>query len=511
MKLLSRSLCTLILCMFFPFAFAQQSGKFANTPMGIDDARFFLERTGFASAERDVMQYAGLNRRQAVERVLAQEAAGAQTLEPSWVAQPITPPRDLKSMNDDERKAYREQQIRQAFELRGWWLHEMLTTPSPLSERMTLFWHNHFVSSQQKVHYTQLMYRQNLLLRRNALGNFGSMLHEVSRDPAMLIYLDGAKNRKGAPNENFAREVMELFTLGEGHYSEQDIKEAARAYTGWSIDPENGEYKWRPFAHDDGIKTVLGKSGNFNGDDVLDILLAQPACAEFIVGKLWREFVSPDPDPVEVKRIAARFRDSGYEIKVALRELFLSPAFWSAKNRATLVKSPVELVVGTLRQFDFGYDDPLPFTFAVAQLGQNLFDPPNVKGWPGGDDWINSSTLLARKSVLERLFRAIDPAGRPQMAAMRRETQELGKVKGQGALREEGRIRFANVVSMIAFDPESWLRQFGAQTDTAPDVAQRLAIQKAVLPLEPSVPIRADLAGVAYLRTLVMDPTYQLK
>lgn len=504
-RLLFRSgaiLAALSAWLFCCAAFAQQLGR--------DDARFFLTRTGFAPAETEVAQYAGLSRRQAVERVLAQTTNRAGTPAPDSLSQPSVPPRVLKEKSEEERKALRAMEVRKGFDLRGWWLREMLTTPSPLSERMTLFWHNHFVSSLQKVHYAQLMYRQNVLLRENATGNFGTLLHAVSKDPAMLVYLDSASNRKGAPNENFAREVMELFTLGEGYYGEQDIKEAARAFTGWSIDPENGEYKWRPFIHDDGVKTVLGKNGNFGGDEVLDILLAQPACAEFIVGKLWREFVSPDPDPVEVRRIAARFRDSGYEIKTALRELFLSPAFWSEKNRATLVKSPVELMVGALKQFDFSYDDPLPFTFAVAQLGQNLFDPPNVKGWPGGDVWINSTTLLARKSILERLFRATEPvAVRP--AVMRQMTSELGKVKGQGALREEGRIRFANAVSMIAFDPDRWLKQFGARAEVAPDVTQRLAIQKAVLPLEPSVAIGSSLSGTAYVRTLVMDPTYQLK
>ena len=197
----------------------------------------------------------------------------------------------------------------------------MLTTPSPLTEKMVLFWHNHFVSSLQKVRSPVLMYRQNALLRKHALGYFGDLLHEVAKDPAMVIYLDSASNRKGQPNENFAREVMELFTLGEGNYGENDIKEAARAFTGWSLDPDTGEFVVRPLIHDDGVKTVLGRSGNFDGDAVLDILLAQPQTAEFIVAKLWREFVSPTPDPAEVKRIARMFRDNRYNIKVALRAL----------------------------------------------------------------------------------------------------------------------------------------------------------------------------------------------
>src|SRR5688572_7636883 len=201
---------------------------------------------------------------------------------------------------------------------------------------------------------------------------------------------------------------MELFTLGEGHYGEQDVKEAARAFTGWSIDVDRGEFLFRGPQHDEGVKTVLGRSGNLGGDDVLKILLAHPRTAEHIVEKLWREFVSPTPDGAEVKRIARRFRDSGYDVQVALRTLLTSDAFYAQQNRATLIKSPVELVVGTLRQFRFSTGEMLPFAFTVAQLGQNLFAPPNVKGWPGGDAWINSTTLLARKQLLERLFREDD-------------------------------------------------------------------------------------------------------
>ena len=196
------------------------------------------------------------------------------------------------------------------------------------------------------------------------------------------------------------------------------LEEAARAFTGWSIDGEKGEFLFRPFAHDDGEKSVLGRSGNFDGDAVLDILLAQPQTAEFIVRKLWREFVSPEPDAVEVKRVANAFRDSRYDIRVALRVLLNSDAFYAPKYRAALVKSPVDLVVGTLRQFQFTTTDVQPFALTVAQLGQNLFAPPNVKGWPGGEAWINSTTLLARKQFLDRLFNASDM--RPAMMLLRR-------------------------------------------------------------------------------------------
>src|SRR5208283_1093397 len=175
-------------------------------------------------------------------------------------------------------------------------------------------------------------------------------------------------------------------------------------------------FVFRPFIHDYGTKTVLGRSGNLDGDDVLDILLTQRATAEFVTRKLWREFVSPDPDEAQVKHIATRFRDSRYDIKVALYELLTSDAFYAKDNRGVLVKSPIDLVVGTLKQFDLKPSEPVPFAVAAAGMGQNLFSPPNVKGWPGGEAWINSSTLLARKQFLDRLFRADDPAGRAAMA-----------------------------------------------------------------------------------------------
>ncbi len=486
-------------------------------PMGADEARFFLTRTGFAPGADELAQYQHLSRQQAVDRVLQQTRTEASSAAPEAVRQSYYGPRQFKDTSEPQKKALRQLEAKQAMQLRDWWLAEMLATPSPLTERMTLFWHNHFVSSQQKVRHTKLMYEQNVLFRRYATGNFAELLHAVSKDPAMLLYLDSASNRKGSPNENFAREAMELFTLGEGRYGEQDVKQAARAYTGWAVDGETGNFIVRSAWHDNGVKQVLGQSGNFDGDAVLDILLAQAACADFIVDKLWREFVSPQPDPAEVRRIAQKFRNSHYEIKIALRELFLTPRFWDAGNRGSLVKSPVELLVGTLKQFQFHYNDASPFTYAIAQMGQNLFNPPNVKGWPGGDVWINSTTLLARKSVLERMFRTVEsarpggkPADRMMMAGGLAGTLRPGAPAADGG-EHEGRFAFGSAAAVISFNPALFLAQYGNTPEVAPNVRQRLALQEAVLALEPSAPIRADLAGIAYLRTLVMDPVYQLK
>ena len=355
----------------------------ASGVLGFDDARHLLNRTVFAASPAEIGAFASLTREQAVERLLASARKESITPPPQWTSEPFQPLRRIRDMTPEERMAFQRDRREKALELKAWWIEEMRATPSPLTEKMTLFWHNHFVSAEQKVRSPHLMYRQNQLLRRHALGNFGTLLHDAARDPAMVIYLDSASNRKAQPNENFAREAMELFTLGEGHYTEQDVKEAARAFTGWSIDPQTGEFMFRRAQHDDGVKTVLGRQGNLRGEDVLDILLAHPRTAEHVVEKLWREFVSMRPDPAEVARVARLYRESGYETAVALKALLTSEAFYAPENRAALIKSPVDLVVGTLRQFSFATGDMLPFAFTLAQLGQNLFAPPNVKGWPG--------------------------------------------------------------------------------------------------------------------------------
>src|SRR5947209_782398 len=380
-----RPTCTrivLLLCCVL-WAISTPAHAAARDELGYDDARHLLARTGFGPTDGEVRDYVGLPRAQAVTRLLQGKRTSAVTPMPgslsgesSW---PLPPG---AGASPEERKAFQREQVQEGLELRAWWVQEMLATPSPLTERMTLFWHNHFVSAQPKVRIARLMYRQNVTLREYAVGNFGALLHAIAKDPAMVLYLDSVQNRKGEPNENFAREAMELFTLGEGRYSEQDVKEAARAFTGWSLERETGVFVFRPRLHDDGTKVVLGKSGLLDGDDVLDVLLGRAETAEFLTAKLWREFVSPDLDKAEITRIARRFRESGYDIKVALRELLTSDVFYAPENRGVLVKSPMELVVGTLRQLDINPATTLPFAVAAAGMGQNLMAPPNVKGWP---------------------------------------------------------------------------------------------------------------------------------
>jgi len=441
--------------------------------LGFDDARHLLNRTSFAANTPEINEFSQLNRAAAAARLLGWTAQATKVPAPEWALLPYEPPPRPATLSDEARKDFQRRLIAQGRDLKAWWMAEMLTTPSPLTEKMVLFWHNHFVSSMRKVRMPLLMYRQQLTMRQHALGNFRELLHAMARDPAMLIYLDGAANRKGKPNENFAREVMELFTLGEGRYTEQDVKEAARAFTGWSIDRETGEFLFHQGMHDTGIKTVLGVTGRHDGAAVLDILLARPETAEFIVTKLWREFISAEPDSGEVRRIAQVFRANRYDIRTVLRELLTSDAFYAPQNRANLVKSPVDLVVGTLRQFHMTIADPLPFALAVSRLGQDLFAPPNVKGWPGGEAWINATTLLSRKQFLEMVFRGNESG---MQSTMRR------------------------VPMSMQFDGDGWFDQFG----NAPERWQRVVFAG------PPVSTVSGL-GVQALRAAVQDPVYQLK
>ena len=483
----------------------QAAPMLAPQNLSQEQARHFLLRTGFAPTQAQVDQITGKTAEQVVTAALTQaRASRVSQPNPAFVsAPPPTPLALLKTQ--EERQTARQQQMREGMALKTWWMREMIETATPLQERMVLFWHNHFATSQQKVVRAQAMWAQHQLLRTQALGNFSTLLHAMAKDTAMLVYLDGANSRKEAPNENFAREVMELFTLGEatqgGDYSEQDIREAARAFTGWSIEREDFSFKFRPFFHDRDTKTVMGRSGNFDGDGVLDVMLAQPAAARFIVSKLWREFVSATPDAKEVSRIAELFQRSGYDITTALKELLLSDAFWSPVNRGGLIKSPVELVVGTVRQFGFDASAPLPLVVKTAQLGQNLLMPPNVKGWPGYTDWINATTLLERKRFAEQIFRSVARQGDGVMAPA---AMEAARVSPNGP-------QIQALMQRIRFDPDRWLSTYGAHADREPGADEKKRIEAAVLAAPATQTIAAGTVGVAYLRSLTLDPVYQLK
>jgi uncharacterized protein (DUF1800 family) len=288
--------------------------------------------------------------------------------------------------------------------MRVGWLTRMLLTRRPLLEKMVLFWHGHLTSSAAKaggMRAPDYLGRQLALFREHALGDWRALLRAISRDPAMLIYLDNRLNREGAPNENYARELMELFTLGVGNYTERDVTEAARAFTGWTIDRE-GNFVINRRQHDDGLKTVLGRTGPWDGDNVIDILLDQPAAASFLARKLFQFFVYDDPEPSVVERLGAEFRRSGYNLRTLVGAILRSPELRSPRAYHARIKSPVEFVVGSLKLLGAErVPDYVPG--ALRLMGQDLLNPPTVKGWDGGPSWINASTVVARFNYANRL------------------------------------------------------------------------------------------------------------
>lgn len=298
--------------------------------------------------------------------------------------------------------------------VRNWWIFRMAQSRRPLEEKMTLFWHNHFATANYKVNNPRFMARQIDTFREHALGNFRSLLLAMIRDPAMLVWLDGGQNRLNASNENFAREVLELFTMGPGSgYTEKDIQEAARSFTGWIYN--NGGFTYSSFAHDDHYKTFMGQSGNFHGDDIVNIIVRQPAVGKFLAGKLWKFFVSETPPPAEIERIGKIYLTSNYDIRAMVEAILTSPSFYAEGSRYARVKSPVEFVVNVIRTLDVPLLAIKNLPGNIEAMGQDLLNPPNVAGWPGGAAWINTRTLLARVNFSSQVTNEMNRRG--QLAA----------------------------------------------------------------------------------------------
>jgi hypothetical protein len=284
--------------------------------------------------------------------------------------------------------------------LQGWWLYRMVQTRAPLREKLALFWHGHFATSNEKVENSWLMHRQIETIRKLGLGNIRDLTLALARDPAMIVWLDGESNSKGHPNENFARELMELFTCGIGNYNETDVREAARAFSGWHRD--GASFAFRADDHDNGRKRFLGKSGRLDGTDVVDILMQHPATPRTIATKLLRFFACPEPASEVIDEASALLVKTRLDVKWFLRELFLSRWFFSDACYRTRLASPVEFVVGSMRTL--GARRPSPDLVGhLERMGQRLYAPPNVKGWDGEASWINSSTLAARQSFAEEI------------------------------------------------------------------------------------------------------------
>lgn len=301
----------------------------------------------------------------------------------------------MEKLSKEKRQELRKQSRQDIKKLNIKWLEEINTSPAIFREKMSLFWHGHFACREQNIFHNQILLQ---IIRTNALGSFKDLLIQVSKSAAMLSFLNNQQNKKQHPNENFAREVMELFTLGRGNYTENDIKEAARAFTGWGFNYQ-GEFIFKKNQHDDGSKTILGKTGNFTGENVLDILLEQRQTAKYITQKIYKYFVNENIDNTRIEWLSKKFYNSNYDIASLMKDIFSSDWFYEAKNIGTKIKSPIELIVGIRRQLNIQLDRPeIQLVFQNA-LGQALFYPPNVAGWPGGKNWIDSSSLMLRMQI----------------------------------------------------------------------------------------------------------------
>lgn len=389
-----------------------------------EKARHLLFRAGFGGKPTEIEEAVRQGQSAAIEHLLSGPTRPLPV--PEWLEDDKKiDPKAVKQLAKEEQQELQRRNRQHLREIQAGWLRFMISAPTPsdmLHEKLAFFWHGHFASSIQKVQATPFIYGQLKLLHEQALGRFGDFLHAIIHDPAMLRYLDNDQNRKGKPNENLARELMELFSLGKGHYTEQDIQEGARALTGWGIEPYG--FRQRPFQHDAGEKTIFGKTGKWGGDDFVDLILAQPACARFITGKLWEFFAGENPPAAVIEELAKGFRDSGCDNKALLRALFSHPEFYSAEVMGSQIKSPVQLVVGVSRTLGLAVS-PLEFYGQMLlMMGQAPYLPPNVKGWPGGRAWIDTTRLVSRYSFANIIGRGSVP---PELDPRMQGDQELNR------------------------------------------------------------------------------------
>lgn len=384
-------------------------------------AAHLLNRAGFAAPPQEIQRYVDLGLERSVEKLLSFESEPEFSAPPDWAKPDPERFKRLREYRDATEKTRKElrrmeqrEQRERLGELRQWWLARMASGNRPLQEKLTLFWHGHFATSSQKVRDASLMWKQNDIFRRNAAGNWLTMLEQVSKDPAMLIWLDQAQSRKEHPNENFAREVMELFVLGEGNYTERDIAEAARAFTGWSFERGSQEFVFRANAHDRGNKMILGQLGPYKGEDVLRIIANQPQAAKFITAKLWKFFVEENPPEPVINALAAIFQGSKLEFRPVLKTMFMSAIFYSPGVVRNQVKSPTQWLVSSVRLLERDLPPQQITANAMRTLGQELFAPPNVKGWDGGLAWITTNNLLSRYNLAAYLVLGENPMLAPR-------------------------------------------------------------------------------------------------
>ena len=383
-------------------------------------AAHLLNRAGFGGPPEQVDALTQGGMEAALRQLVDGPATPVPAPPPAWAQ-----PRDLTALREQVRdamqdapagdekarqmarqeilKGVRQAQAADIVDLGAWWLERMRQSSDPLEEKLTLFWHGHFATSVQKVRDAYLMWRQNQTFREHARGNFGVLVKAMSRDPAMIDWLDLQQSKAAHPNENFAREVMELFTLGEGHYTEQDVTEGARAFTGYRVNPKDESFLFQVSQHDSTPKQFLGKTVS-DGDQVIDVILQQPACAVFIAKKLWAFFADENPSAPLLSSLAGSLLAGNYELRPVLRRIFASQEFYSEQVIGSQIKSPIQWLVQSTGALDIDLPPKIPLMGALRQLGQTPFAPPSVKGWDGGKTWISTSTLLLRYNLAGALI-----------------------------------------------------------------------------------------------------------
>ncbi len=375
--------------------------------LSLVNTRHLLTKTGFAPSFDEIEPFLALTKAEAIDHIFTRQVNQIAPALPTLFSVPyLSSPLAIKLMTQDQKKAYRKERRQQTQLLQAWWIDKMLTTSNPVTENLTLFWHNHFATSLQKVKRPALMAVQNQTLRKHAKGNFKTFLHAMIKDPALLLYLDNNRNRNNKPNENLARELMELFTLGEGHYTEADVKNGALALSGYGFKHKRGTFVFNTRQHNNTVKNILGYTGNWNGDDFIDILLKQKQTARFIIRKLWAHYITTPIPLATLARLTDGFYPN-YEITPLLQNILQQPDFWHKDNQGTQLKSPVQLVIGFYRQFNLKPNKAVQLSKSTQKMGQRLFYPPNVKGWPTGNNWINSTTLLARQNFITQVTRGM--------------------------------------------------------------------------------------------------------
>lgn len=418
----------------------ESMGALKPEAFGFDQARHLLNRAGFGGTPQQVQTLVGWGLEKSVDYILDYDKVAYESDDSTLFDQNIMrPPNEMERQaaararrGQDEETLARLRARRQEAErddrqqmrrIQHWWLKRMIETPRPLEEKLTLFWHGHFATSYRTIEDSYHMFVQNRFFRTHAIGSFSNLLSGIIRDPAMIAYLDNNDSRKDRPNENLARELMELFSLGVGNYGERDIKEGAKALTGYTY--RDDEFVFEKNNHDDGPKTILGKSGRMDGEDFVRAILARPACSSFIAAKLYRYFVNDDyasnpafekPARSVIGAMAGTLVGARYELKPVLKRLFLSEHFYDPGVIGEQIKSPAEVVVGAARGFNAPVRDIGILADAMNLMGQSLFFPPNVAGWAGGRSWINTSTMFVRQNTLVFMLTGKKPTGYDALA-----------------------------------------------------------------------------------------------